>query len=44
LRIKSGKPDEVILASDTSCRHQILDGTKREAKHVVEVLNDSIKK
>jgi len=30
--------DTIIAASGTSCRHQIMDGTGRKAKHPVEVL------
>ncbi|MEL6276158.1 MAG: FAD-binding oxidoreductase, partial [Bacteroidota bacterium] len=32
------QPHNIIAATGTSCRHQILDGTGREAKHPVEVL------
>ncbi len=33
------QPEEVdIVASGTSCRHQIHDGTKRHAKHAAEIL------
>ncbi len=31
-------PDAIIVADGTSCRHQIHDGTQREAVHVVRVL------
>jgi FAD/FMN-containing dehydrogenase/Fe-S oxidoreductase len=37
-RVRAAKPDEVIVASGTSCRHQIEDGTGRKAMHVVEVM------
>jgi len=38
------QPEEVIIAaSGTSCRHQIKDGTGRKAKHVVEILWESLK-
>lgn len=37
------QPKEVIIvAPGTSCRHQIMDGTGREAKHPVEVLFDAL--
>ncbi|MEY2793702.1 MAG: (S)-2-hydroxy-acid oxidase [Bacteroidota bacterium] len=37
------QPDEVfIVASGTSCRHQIHDGTKRRALHSAEVLYDAL--
>lgn len=34
---------EIIVASGTSCRHQIHDGTKKEAYHPVEILLDALK-
>jgi Fe-S oxidoreductase len=34
---------DFILADGTSCRHQIHDGTKREALHVVRVLDAALK-
>ena len=37
-RVRAAKPDEIIVASGTSCRHQIKDGTGKKAKHLVEVL------
>jgi FAD/FMN-containing dehydrogenase/Fe-S oxidoreductase len=38
------QPDEVdIVASGTSCRHQIHDGTKRHAKHAAEILYVALK-
>lgn len=35
--------DVEVVASGTSCRHQIKDGTGRRAKHVVEVLYEALK-
>jgi Fe-S oxidoreductase len=36
-------PDDAILVADgTSCRHQIKDGTGREAVHVARVLASSL--
>ena len=32
----------IISASGTSCRHQILDGTGRKAKHPVEILLEAV--
>ncbi len=32
------QPDAVVVADGTSCRHQILDGTQREAVHVAVLL------
>lgn len=37
-RVRAAKPEDIIVASGISCRHQIADGTGRKAKHVVEVL------
>jgi Fe-S oxidoreductase len=38
------QPVEVdIVASGTSCRHQIHDGTKRHAKHAAEILYAALK-
>ena len=38
------QPEEVIIAAaGTSCRHQIKDGTKRKAKHPVEIIWDALK-
>ena len=32
------KPDAIVVADGTSCRHQIADGTQREAVHVAKLL------
>ncbi|MCB2001200.1 MAG: hypothetical protein KDH91_12900, partial [Rhodoferax sp.] len=32
------RPDALIVADGTSCRHQIHDGAQREALHVARVL------
>ncbi len=37
-KVRDQEEDTIILASGTSCRHQILDGTQRVAKHLVEIL------
>ena len=37
-RVRATQPEEIIVASGTSCRHQIKDGTDRKALHVVEVM------
>lgn len=31
-------PQTLLVADGTSCRHQILDGSRREARHVVHIL------
>jgi Fe-S oxidoreductase len=33
-----------VVAAGFSCRHQIMDGTNRQAKHLVEVLAESLVK
>ena len=37
-KIREVEEDTIILASGTSCRHQILDGTGKVARHIVEIL------
>ena len=37
-----GAPDAIIVADGTSCRHQIADGTARDARHVARVLADHL--
>jgi Fe-S oxidoreductase len=32
------RPDAIIVADGTSCRHQIADGTQRQALHVARLL------
>jgi Fe-S oxidoreductase len=39
--VRKSSPETVIAANGTSCRHQIFDGTKREAKHPVSVLREA---
>ncbi len=34
------KPDAIVVADGTSCRHQIADGTGREARHVASLLSE----
>ena len=40
--VRSAPESCIIVASGTSCRHQIKDGTGVHAKHVVEVLFDAL--
>jgi Fe-S oxidoreductase len=42
-KIRETAETEIIVASGTSCRHQIKDGTARRALHPVEVLFDAFK-
>jgi len=41
--VRKAEPDAIIVADGTSCRHQIKDGTGREAMHVARVLERSIR-
>jgi len=40
--VRKAPDDTLIVADGTSCRHQIKDGTKREALHVARVLAMSL--
>jgi Fe-S oxidoreductase len=40
--VRKAGTDAIIAAPGTSCRHQIKDGTGREAKHTVEVLYEAL--
>jgi len=40
--VRKSPPETIIAANGTSCRHQIFDGTKREAKHPVSVLREAL--
>jgi len=40
--VRAARPDAVIVADGTSCRHQIHDGTQRRAQHVARVLADAL--
>ena len=42
--VRAAAPDTLVVADGTSCRHQIHDGTGREAVHVVRVLAASMEK
>jgi Fe-S oxidoreductase len=40
--VRRAGQDSAIVADGTSCRHQIKDGTGREAVHVVRVLDAAL--
>jgi Fe-S oxidoreductase len=40
--VRKADPDTLIVADGTSCRHQIADGTGRNAVHVARVLARSL--
>ncbi len=42
--VEKASTDTIIVASGTSCRHQIKDGTLRTAVHPIEILYESIVK
>ncbi len=41
--VRAAAPDNLIAAPGTSCRHQIHDGTGRQALHPVEILRSALK-
>jgi Fe-S oxidoreductase len=41
--IREAEEGAIIVASGTSCRHQIADGTEKKALHPVEVLFGALK-
>ncbi|MBK5255021.1 MAG: FAD-binding oxidoreductase, partial [Vicinamibacteria bacterium] len=40
--VRAAGPEDRIVASGTSCRHQIADGAKRHAVHVAELLAEAL--
>nr|WP_246041112.1 FAD-binding and (Fe-S)-binding domain-containing protein [Flavivirga rizhaonensis] len=40
--VRKAPKDVIIAANGTSCRHQIKDGTQREAKHPVTILKEAL--
>ncbi|MEZ4682116.1 MAG: hypothetical protein R2932_48710 [Caldilineaceae bacterium] len=40
--VRSAGPNTTVVASGTSCRHQIADFTERRAYHMVEAIGRSI--
>jgi FAD/FMN-containing dehydrogenase/Fe-S oxidoreductase len=43
-QLRSKKEEEIVVASGTSCRHQIKDGLKLTSFHAIEVLYEALKK
>lgn len=41
--VRKAESDVIIAAPGTSCRHQIMDGTGRNAKHPLEILYEAMK-
>ncbi|MCM5663340.1 FAD-binding and (Fe-S)-binding domain-containing protein [Galbibacter mesophilus] len=42
--VRKAPSDTIIVANGTSCRHQIKDGTARDAAHPITLLNSVVKK
>ena len=40
--VNKSAPDTIIAANGTSCRHQIKDGTNRNALHPITILKDAL--
>ena len=40
--VRKAENETVIVANGTSCRHQIMDGTQRAAKHPVTILKEAL--
>jgi hypothetical protein len=40
--VRASTPDTLIVADGTSCRHQIADGTQRQALHLARVLERAL--
>jgi len=40
--VRKAGPETIVVADGTSCRHQIHDGTRRNALHVARVLQMSL--
>ena len=40
--VRAAAPDTLIVAGGTSCRHQVADGTGRQALHVARVLEQAL--
>ncbi|WP_142784778.1 FAD-binding and (Fe-S)-binding domain-containing protein [Changchengzhania lutea] len=41
-KIRNINKDIVIVAAGTSCRHQIMDGTRKNSKHPVSILREAL--
>ena len=42
-KVRAADSDALIIADGTSCRHQIADGTNRQAQHVAQVLKSALR-
>jgi hypothetical protein len=39
--MRAAPPDTLLAACGTSCRHQIADALRRDARHIVRLLDDA---
>jgi Fe-S oxidoreductase len=42
--VRQAPTDAIVVADGTSCRHQIADGTNRQAIHVAQVVARALSK
>jgi FAD/FMN-containing dehydrogenase/Fe-S oxidoreductase len=40
--VRDAGEDTLVIANGTSCRHQIMDGVKRESRHIARVLAEAL--
>jgi Fe-S oxidoreductase len=40
-KLRAAAPETLLAACGTSCRHQIADGTGRQARHIVRILDEA---
>jgi Fe-S oxidoreductase len=40
--VRAAADDTLVIANGTSCRHQIMDGAKREGRHIARVLAEAL--
>jgi Fe-S oxidoreductase len=40
-KMRAAAPETLLAACGTSCRHQIADGTGRQARHIVRILDEA---
>ena len=41
--IRKARPDTVVAADGFSCRHQIADGTQKQARHIARILATALR-
>ena len=41
--VRDAGEDTLVIAKGTSCRHQIMDGAKREGRHIARVLAEALR-